>query len=78
MPDEWDVKWILRHRVGNHGKLEFETEWEGAGPHETTWEPAQNFVPRYCYKFVEYLQRNGLDVGMAESLSAIPGEHVWE
>ena len=75
-PDEWDVKDILRHRVGRNGKVEFETVWEGADPSETTWEPAQNFVPRYCYKFVEYLQRVGLDVGLVESPSATPGEHI--
>ena len=56
-PDEWDVERILRHRRNSQGKLEFLTQWEGADPGETTWEPAGNFVPRYNYKFVEYLQK---------------------
>lgn len=78
MPDEWDVECILKHRKGNNGKLEFLTQWEGASIKESTWEPAHHFVARYCYKFVEYLQQNGLDVGMAESLKAKPSDGTLE
>ena len=51
---------------------------DGASVRESTWEPAHYFVARYCYKFVEYLQQNGLHVGMAESLKAKPSDGTVE
>ena len=68
--DEWDVETIRRHRVGTNGQLEFLTKWEGSD--EETWEPAGNFVARYCYKLVEYLQKHSLPCDMGKVLSGTP------
>ena len=68
--DEWDVDKILGHKVGKDGKLLFLTRW--AGSDEETWEPARNFVARYCYELVKYLQDKGLECDMGKVLSGVP------
>ena len=69
------VKSIRKHRVGRNGQIEFLTEWEGA-PGEDTWEPAGNFVVRYCYLLIRYLKEHGLQLTLAETLRDEPGE--WD
>ena len=68
--DEWEVDRILRHRKARDGQLEFLTRWEGSD--EETWEPARNFVARYNYKMVKYLQDHGLECDMAKVLGGVP------
>ena len=68
--DEWQVDKILRHRRAKDGQLEFLTQWEGS--EEETWEPAQSFVTKYCYKMVKYLQDHGLSCDMAKVLGGVP------
>ena len=74
--EEWNVEKILKHRKGKGGSWEFLTKWEGAAPGEETWEPAQNFILRYCGEFIAYLRKHKIDVGMAEVLDDVLGERV--
>ena len=64
--DEWEVEAVLDHRVGNSGKLEFLTKWEGY--EDPTWEPIGNFVHRYNMDWVHYCQQKGLRVDVVKHL----------
>ena len=70
--DEWNVKDILRHRTRPDGTPEFLTHWEGCPPEEATWEPAGNFIPRYCYEWVRYCQNKGIKVDIVKYLNPNP------
>ena len=54
------------------GSLEFLTKWEGSPPGEETWEPARNFIARYCYKLISYLREHNLTVNMGQVLPDQP------
>ena len=71
-PDEWNVKDILRHRTKPDGTLEFLTHWEGYPAEEATWEPADHFIPRYCYEWVQYCQKKGIKVDIIKYLKPTP------
>ena len=62
-PDEWLVDKILRHRQRPDGKWEFLTRWQHAAPGENTWEPASQFITRYCVEFPTYLKTHRLRIG---------------
>ena len=66
-PDEWVVSKIVSHRVSG-GELQFLTQWEGH-PGEDTWEPARNFVARYCSEFVHYIRDRRVTVDMGKVLT---------
>ena len=70
--DEWEVDTILKHRVGQQGQLEFLTKWEGSPPGEETWEPARNFISRYCYELIKYIQDHRLVVDLGKELLGGP------
>ena len=72
-PDEWMVQKIKGHRQRPDGNWEFLTQWEGSPPGEETWEPAENFIPRYCVEFPAYLRTHHLDLGVLEVLRTPPG-----
>ena len=71
-PDEWSVETISGHRRKKDGTWEFLTLWEGCPESEKTWEPAQNFITRYCVEFPEYLRKHRIDLGLSEVLKESP------
>ena len=74
VPGEWNVDRILRHRKGPDGKIQFLTRWEGAGPKEETWEPADSFILHYCYEVVQYCKEKGLKLDLVQYLKPHPSE----
>ena len=74
----WNVERILKHKHGKNGEWLFLTKWEGADESESTWEPAGNFITRYCAEFIRYLKEQGLHVDMSESLRGEVGERGLE
>ena len=71
-PDEWEVDEILKHRVDTEGKVTFLTRWEGAALGEETWEPVENFIPRYCYKLLQYCREHRLHIDLVNELKDQP------
>ena len=65
-PGEWEVERIVRHRRKTSGVWEFLTHWKNTDPGEATWEPASNFVTRYCSEFPAYLKAHRLDLGISD------------
>ena len=39
-PDEWNVEYILSHRRGTHGEIEYLVKWTAG---DSSWIPAANF-----------------------------------
>ena len=72
--DEWIVEKILRHRVGQGGKLEFLTQWRGYGVEDSTWEPVTHFFHRYSSDMVKYCKERDLRVDLTKYLQATAQE----
>ena len=72
--DEWVVDRILKHRVGEDGKLQFLTKWEGFAETDATWEPVGHFFHRYSFPFVQYCKLHKIVFDAAQYLSTKPVE----
>ena len=73
-PGEWEVDKILRHGRKSNGTWESLTQWQHTDPGEATWEPASNFVTRYCVEFPEYVRKHRLDLGISDVFLDVVGK----
>ena len=61
--DQWIVDKVIGHRINKKkGSMEFLTLWEGQPPENATWEPVENFFPKYNTDFVKYCREKGISV----------------
>ena len=72
--DEWVVDSILKHRVGEDGKLQFLTKWEGCPDNDATWEPVGHFFHRYSFPFVQYCKLHKIVFDATQYLATKPVE----
>ena len=68
-PDEWLVEAIEGHRKGPGGRPEFLVRWKDWDPTDRRWEPCSSFFPAYNEVLVEYCQKHGISLDLAQVLA---------
>ena len=57
---------------GANGKMEFLVLWKDWDPSDKKWEPCSSFFPGYNEVLVEYCQKHGITLDLAQALAAPP------